>query len=848
MSDGRSRKSGSKYKRLREEREEKEKEVIKKTAKLETFFTSAKLKTELDITPIPTILTMTSPLSPNSIPTSSIPSVIQSDIDISTSSKSPEIIDDLTISKDPSKWVLNDTTLDYLLSKDIDQNIPKDFSVTRTYYSSINGYRSLTKLAFERQLKNGQRVFRKYLCYSSSKIALFCIPCRLFGVGNSKFGSDGYVDWNNVHSGLTSHEDSPEHIQSSTIFINRSKLKNRIDLGLQLQIQNEMDYWRNVLQRVVANGNFMTCLELISEFNPFLSNHIATYGNPGQGKTSYLSSTICEEFISLIAKKVFNVIIDEINHSKYFSIVVDSTPDISHIDELSFVVRCVKREIQENTPAEVERFLKFIPNVGHKAKDMLDVVISTLEEFGLNLQDCRGQSYDTAANMAGCYSGLKTRIQNLNPLAIYVPCAGHSLNLVGTSAVESINEAAFFFYYLEDMYVFFVKSTYRWELMKDKLKPDIVEALLMINIERDYVVDKEIVVNTIAKSSSELSSPTLKRASGTRWSCRHNACSAFINSWKEFMETLKDIENNTSEKPTNRRKAAGLKNKLSKFESVFMAVFWTSLLERFDKTSKMLQSASANLEDVVDLYKSLIGYVCEIRTDEMFQQFIEEAKKTKQEEYEWDQKRHRVRPLVCDELEQDKSRENEIVLGGKIKLQVIYFAVLDKIRQQLEMKHSGYASIYEKLNFLINIDNESISTDDIVRGAERLQQFYEIDIDENTFTQECIHFKMHIHNTIEKKPPGQSLFTFIRNQELEEIFPNVSIALRIFSCMAVTNCSAERSFSCLKRIKTFLRSSIGENRLNSLALLCIEAELVSKIHFNDIIEEFASIKSRRKIF
>jgi len=272
------------------------------------------------------------------------------------------------------------------------------------------------------------------------------------------------------------------------------------------------------------------------------------------------------------------------------------------------------------------------------------------------------------------------------------------------------------------------------------------------------------------------------------------------------------------------------------------------LLERFDKTSKMLQSASANLEDVVDLYKSLNGYVCEIRTDEMFQQFIEEAKKTKQEEYEWDQKRHRVRPLVCDELEQDKSRENEIVLGGKKKLQVIYFAVLDKIRQQLEMKHSGYASIYEKFNFLINIDNESISTDDIVRGAERLQQFYEIDIDENTFTQECIHFKMYIHNTIEKKQPGQSLFTFIRNQELEEIFPNVSIALRIFSCMAVTNCSAERSFSCLKRIKTFLRSSIGENRLNSLALLCIEAELVSKIHFNDIIEEFASIKSRRKFF
>lgn len=189
------------------------------------------------------------------------------------------------------------------------------------------------------------------------------------------------------------------------------------------------------------------------------------------------------------------------------------------------------------------------------------------------------------------------------------------------------------------------------------------------------------------------------------------------------METLNDIENNTSEKPTNRRKAAGLKNNLSKFESVFMAVFWTSLLERFDKTSKILQSASANLEDVVDQYKSLIGYVSEIRTDEMFQQFIEEAKKTKQEEYEWDQKRHRVRRLVCDELEQDKSRANEIVLGGKNKLQIIYFAVLDKIKQQLEMKHSGYASIYEKFNFLINIDNESISTDDIFEGPKDSNNF-----------------------------------------------------------------------------------------------------------------------------
>jgi len=58
------------------------------------------------------------------------------------------------------------------------------------------------------------------------------------GNGSSKFGTDGYDDWNNVHSGLTSHENSSEHVQSSSTFLNRSKFKNRIDKGLQLQIQN----------------------------------------------------------------------------------------------------------------------------------------------------------------------------------------------------------------------------------------------------------------------------------------------------------------------------------------------------------------------------------------------------------------------------------------------------------------------------------------------------------------------------------------------------------------------------------------------------------------------------------
>jgi hypothetical protein len=47
--------------------------------------------------------------------------------------------------------------------------------------------------------------------------------------------------------------------------------------------------------------------------------------------------------------------------------------------------------------------------------------------------------------------------------AMFVPCAAHSLNVVGTSAAEFSTEACHFFMLLEEVYTFFVRSTERWK-------------------------------------------------------------------------------------------------------------------------------------------------------------------------------------------------------------------------------------------------------------------------------------------------------------------------------------------------------------------------------------------------
>lgn len=87
--------------------------------------------------------------------------------------------------------------------------------------------------------------------------------------------------------------------------------------------------------------HFMGTLEVISEFVPFLKTLIEKYGNVGKGTRSYLSSTMCLEFIEVMGERVLAEIISQIKGAKYFSISVNSTPDVAHTDQIIHNTLCV---------------------------------------------------------------------------------------------------------------------------------------------------------------------------------------------------------------------------------------------------------------------------------------------------------------------------------------------------------------------------------------------------------------------------------------------------------------------------------------------------------------------------
>lgn len=92
------------------------------------------------------------------------------------------------------------------------------------------------------------------------------------------------------------------------------------------------------------------------------------------------------------------------------------------------------------------------------------------------------------------------------------------------------------------------------------------------------------------------------------------------------------------------------------------------------------------------------------------------------------------------------------------------------------------------------------------------------------------------------------VLNFVKQRNIHELYPNVWTAFRILLTIPVTVASRERSFSKLKLIKTYLRSTISQTRLTNLATLSIENEIAENLDFNDLIRMFAEIKAQKVKF
>ncbi|KAJ8364351.1 hypothetical protein SKAU_G00131820 [Synaphobranchus kaupii] len=534
-------------------------------------------------------------------------------------------------------------------------------------------------------------------------------------------------------------------------------------------------------------GNFLELLKLLAQYDALLEEHMR---NPA-GRVTYLSHQSQDELISALASETLSSIVTEVKAAKFYSVIVDSTIDITRIDQFSLSLRYVTE-----TGNSIERFIQFEELPSSNADAFYNVLVNALNALGLDVKLIRGQAYDGARTMSGHLSGLQAKIkQHCSQKAFYVHCCAHNLNLILLDAACSLCGAKLFFGTLESLYCFLTSSLPRFKILEEEQANMQLEGTIL----------------------------TLKRLSDTRWASRKQATEAVIQSLPAILAALERIKEHNLTSPKTASEADGLLHKISTFEFKLMLCIWNAILQKTYILSNYLQKESLDINMAVQLIDTCMAQLKEMRTDLSFEEMIETGQDMARRcnsSTEFTEGRGRKRKRFHDELAED-----EVIQDPKTRFKVeFYFHVLDILVQQFEKRFTDFRQM-AKLFSILNPRN--FSTDDATNRIQDLANFYAEDVSTSEqVLDEFLSFRGMCNELEIKFNTTEAVLPFMVCNDMDRAFPNISILYRIYATLPVTSANAERSFSRLKLIKNYLRACMKEGRLSNLTLLSIEKDIV----------------------
>ncbi|XP_021843059.2 uncharacterized protein [Spinacia oleracea] len=693
--------------------------------------------------------------------------------------------------------------------------------------------RRFTANLFTRVLSNGEKCDREWLVYSKELDRVFCFCCKVFkkGIGRGLLANEGFSDWAHIGERLREHEIGMEHVKNmATWYELRLRLnKNEtIDKTSQRLIEKEKEHWTNVLKRIISivkflakhnlafrgsnerlyqnsNGNFLGLIEMLAEFDPIIQEHVRRITNDDI-HVHYLGHTIQNELILLLASAIKTEIIKKIKQAKYFSVILDCTPDASHQEQMSLIIRYVN--ISSNSVTIEESFLGFLNVNVTTGQGLFDVIQNELKNLDLDIFDVRGQGYDNGSNMKGKHQGVQKKFLDINPRAFYTPCGCHSLNLALCDMANSCGKARDFFGTIQRIYTIFSNSTKRWQILKDNVK-----------------------------------GLTPKSLSATRWESRVDSVKAIRSQMSSFREALLEVSELTEIDSKIQSEAKSLaENELGDFEFLISIVVWFEILSAINIVSKLLQSKDMLIDVAMDKIKGLILFFEGYR-ETGFYNALENAKEIALDlniDPVFPERRIIRRKRQFDE----NSSTPSVQLSGEESFRVNYFLCLvDQAIVSLNKRFEQYKDYDVIFGFLFTSDSLQSLDDASLKFCcsnfeKALKHNEHSDIDGNEL---YVELKLLRELLPRGKMGPMDILTFLGL----DCFPNTIVAYRILLTIPVTVASAERSFSKLKLLKSYLRSTMLQERLNGLALIAIENDLLETVQYEDLVDEFASKSVRR---
>ena len=551
-------------------------------------------------------------------------------------------------------------------------------------------------------------------------------------------------------------------------------------------------------------GNFRALLNFrVDAGDSVLEDHFESMSHNAQ----YISPQIQNDLIACTGEWIRKQIINDVKSAKFFSVCADEAADSSNQEQLPLILRFV-----DDSNSIREEFVDFVLcNTGTTGVAIAEKLLATMEEYGFNPEYLRGQAYDGAGNMAGKCRGAAARILSNFPKAVYyVHCAAHSLNLcvVAACGVQSVRNMMGT---LVEICLFFSNSP-----------------------KRQLEFEKHIQAIEGARAKK------LVNMCKTRWVARLDALEVFLELYPKVVRTFEVISEGSSEgwNTESCRAAESLLICITKFQFVISFIVAKECLHYIRGITTSLQKRA---KDICEAYAGVSTAVAA----------LQDVRKTINAKHKiWHDAAvnlgHKVNALEPQLPRQSTVQRCRSNTPGdtpeEYYRRTISIPFLDTLLSHLE---SRFSDIQQKsVNGMKIVPSVLMDKSIPTCTHQELFDSYSEDLPSPDLLESELDLWKHKWQLTSSQQlpdsPANALVYASKNMYL-----NIHTILRLICTLPVTSCECERSVSVLRRLKTYMRSTMDQDRLSGLALMYIHYGM--QIDLQEVINIFARRNSRRMV-
>lgn len=660
-----------------------------------------------------------------------------------------------------------------------------------------------------------------WLAYSKKYDGAFCRYCPFFtpgGVGRGgqvpkSLVTTAFTRWKDAKEQFRYHQDLNYHknaVISAQNFI-EVREKKTVEISLQLdkakkmEIEQNRKFFSSIIETLLFLGRQGIAFRGHRDAGPLLSESSENDGNfrnllrfrmaAGDDvlktmlemqKIQYTSPKIQNEIIEICGKVILDKIVSKIHKAKFFSILADETTDISGIEQFSLCARYI--EISDDKLHVLkEDFLRFVPVEDVTGLGLGNTLKKTAKDIKLNFHDLLAQGYDGARAMSGQFKGCAAVIIADYPQAIYIHCANHSLNLAvsDSCSIPSIRNCL--------------------ATIND-----------IINFFRGSAKRQAVLNNAVEELKCDIKKKRLKKYCETRWIERLDAIITFKEFFTPIFKALVDITEYGNLESS--KKANAYQQSLQSGNFIVSMIVIYEIFSITHPLSVSLQAKHVDLAGALEMTENLTTLFKDMRKNSeiKFNEIFMAAKELAEEIGASIE----IPRITARQVYRDNYEASSPEIYYRLS---VFDCFIDHFISHINERFLKHKDVLQKIenilpNVIVNLDEGEIN-----KSIESILKQWPIisDVNENIVKKEALLWK-------QKWVASEELpRNFIDALNLCNIFifPNVYNILKACATLPVTVASTERSFSTLKRIKTYLRNSTCENRLNGLATLNIHRDI-----------------------